>query len=112
MLDGDHFLAFSWRDLGMSQRTSVIIDGVVFEQKPRSSPLYLATRSLHGNVPRNKLDLMNTDHRPRDDLRWAEGLCGAVRGTAGCRWNYWTAVGRSDTLLYDYTQTENIKHFQ
>ena len=31
-----------------------------------------------------------------------------VRGTAGCRWNYWTTVGKSDRLFCDYTQTENI----
>jgi hypothetical protein len=39
------------------------------------------------------------------------GVSGAVRGTAGCQWHYWTAVSRSDRLLYFYTQTENIKHF-
>jgi len=36
--------------------------------------------------------------------------CGA--GIAGYRWNYWTAIARSDRLFLQYTQSENIKHFQ
>ena len=73
---------------------------------------WLPPHSLHGSVPRTELDLVNTAQRPRDDLREEQGMCGAVRGTAGCRWNYWTTVGRSDRLFCDYIQTENIKHFE
>jgi hypothetical protein len=47
-----------------------------------------------------------------DEMITAEGWCDAVRGTAGCRWICWTTVGRSDVLFYEYTQTENIKHFE
>jgi len=88
------------------------MDGVAFEHKPGTSPLHLATRSLNGNVPRTEFDLVNTAHIPRDDLHGEEGMCGAVRGTAGCRWIYWTTVGRSDRRCSNYTQTENIKHFE
>jgi hypothetical protein len=33
-------------------------------------------------------------------------------GIAGCKWGYWTAVGRSYRLFCYYTQTENIKRFE
>jgi hypothetical protein len=43
------------------------MDGVAFEHKRGASPLHLAARTLHGNVPRTEFDLVNTAHRPRDD---------------------------------------------
>jgi hypothetical protein len=40
------------------------------------------------------------------------GVFGAVRGTVGYRGNYCTGIGRSDSLLYKCTHTENIKNFE
>lgn len=37
-------------------------------------------------------------------------VSGAVRGTAGYRWDYWTDLVATD---FDYrTRTENIEHFE
>ena len=73
------------------------------EHKHRASPPHLAARPLHGNMARTECDLVNTDHRLRDDLRGAEGLSGAVWGTA---------AGRSGRHLYCCTQTKNFQAFR
>jgi len=53
-----------------------------------------------------------TDHRPRDDLRGALDVSGAVLGAAGSiRGDYWTAAIGSDSLFYYWTQTEDIMQF-
>ena len=58
------------------------------------------------------LAVTTTDHRPRDDpsRMWACLMqCG---GTAGCGWDYRTTVDKSDRLLDNCTQTDNLKHFR
>jgi len=47
--------------------------------------------------------------RPRD-IRGC-GVFDAVWGTGVYRQDNWTAIGRSITLFYNYTQTNNIKAF-
>jgi hypothetical protein len=53
---------------------------------------------------------MFTVHRSRGDPRPGRGggLFCRGRGTAGCSGDNWTAIGRSDRLLYYYKETENI----
>lgn len=50
------------------------------------------------------------DHRSRDNVRGVAGVSGAVRETAGCRGNCWTAIGGNDRNFCCYIQTENIKN--
>jgi len=52
------------------------------------------------------------DHRSRDSVRGVAGVSGAVRETAGCKGNYWTAIGGNDGIFSCYTQTEGLKNFE
>ena len=51
--------------------------------------------------------LVGTDHKMMQGC----SEFGTVHGTGVYRQDNWTAVGRSVTLFYNYTQTKNIKAF-
>jgi len=51
--------------------------------------------------------LVGTDH----EMIHGCGVFGTVRGTGVYRQDNWTAIGRSVTLFYNYTQTKNIIAF-
>jgi len=55
--------------------------------------------------------VQTTDHEMIPALGRLAGVSGAVRGTAGFRWDYWTdLVGATD---FDHrTRTENTEHFE
>ena len=41
-----------------------------------------------------------TDHRPRDDPARVVGMSGAVRGTSGHMWDYWSVGGSDRQFCY------------
>ena len=53
---------------------------------------------------------LNTLQTKDHEMIPAGGICmfGAVQGSAGYCWGYWTAIGRSNRLFYSYTQTEHV----
>jgi len=55
--------------------------------------------------------VQTTDHEMIPAVGELAGVSGAVHGTAGYRWDYWTdLVGTTD---FDYgTRTDNIEHFE